>query len=129
MQMINKMSRPLTHHSLQSCHTSKHKTKTKRSTSSPNSRVPRFMALRALGRSRVMTATPFGCTEPRTKSSAAAAAAMASKLRRGEEKPRVSRKRVETNDDVPNMREAPTGLLITLPLEGGGGPANQSRLV
>lgn len=32
-------------------------------------REPKFMALRALGRSRVMTATPFGCTFPLTNSS------------------------------------------------------------
>ncbi len=39
------------------------------------------MALRALGRSRVMTATPLGVTRPFTNSSAAAAA-MAAKRRK-----------------------------------------------
>jgi hypothetical protein len=40
------------------------------------------MALRALGRSRVMTATPLGKTRPLTNSSAAAAAAAMAANRR-----------------------------------------------
>lgn len=43
---------------------------------------PRFIALRALGRSRVITATPFGWTLPLTNSSAAAAAAIVAKPRK-----------------------------------------------
>ena len=78
---------------------------------------PRFMALRALGRSRVMTATPLGWTLPFTKSSPAAeAAAMIAKLRieRGERfrKPlslgiRVAEVRNSLDDLVRSWEAAP----------------------
>ncbi|KAJ0584085.1 hypothetical protein HanPI659440_Chr05g0189171 [Helianthus annuus] len=52
---------------------------------------PRFMALRAFGRSRVSTATPFGYTFPLTKSPASELA-IAVKFRREIERSELRRR-------------------------------------
>lgn len=82
---------------------------------------PRFIALRALGRSRVITATPFGWTFPLTNSSAAAAAIVAKPRREDDVLPKWrywewdlgprKRKRVE---DRFKSCDAPTRLRMFL---------------
>lgn len=78
---------------------------------------PRFMALRALGRSRVMTARPLGKTAPFTKSSPEAIVERL-RRRRGAAAEVVARRRESEDADAARRRERLSWTRMSSPVSG-----------